>query len=139
MGAAPLLYAAVGAGAALGSVARHVCGFGLHHLLGAGFAWGTLGVNGTGSFLIGLCAALIEPGRRFALGPVARQFIITGFCGGFTTFSIFSLETLLFLEDGKPILALVNVLGSAAVWLVAVAAGYRLGARIDAAAQGVSP
>jgi CrcB protein len=122
---------AVALGAALGSVARYLCSLGAHHLLGAGFAWGTLAVNIAGSFLIGLCAVLVEPGGRFALGPAARQFLLTGFCGGFTTFSIFSLETLLFLRDGAHALAALNVTASVLLWLVAVWLGYRLGARID--------
>jgi fluoride exporter len=92
------LYAAVAAGSALGALARFLCSLALTGLLGPAFPWGTLAVNGLGSFLIGLYATVSEPGGRLRAGPAWRHFVIAGFCGGFTTFSIFSLETLLLVE-----------------------------------------
>lgn len=97
-------------------------------LLGPGFAWGTLTVNVLGSLLIGLYAAAIEPGGRLVVGPAMRQFVLTGFCGGFTTFSIFSLDTLLLVERGSFGLAWINVAASVVLWLLAVWIGYRIGA-----------
>jgi CrcB protein len=73
---------------------------GMVQLLGPGFAWGTLTVNVAWSFLIWLYATLTEPDGRPMAGPAARQFVLAGFCGGFTTFSIFSLENLLLAESG---------------------------------------
>lgn len=132
MPGSPLLFAAVGLGAAIGSVARYLCGIGMHNLLGAGFAWGTLTVNVAGSFLIGLLAVSIGPGGRFETGPVARQFALTGLCGGFTTFSIFSLETLLLARQGSLALAGINVAVSVVLWLGGVWLGHRLGATLNA-------
>jgi CrcB protein len=121
------LFLAVGLGAMIGSVARSLVSLGLLHLLGPGFGWGTLAVNVTGSLLIGLYATLTEPDGRIFASPVGRQFVLAGFCGGFTTFSIFSLETLLLVERQKYVLAALNVGGSVLLWLAAVWLGYRLG------------
>jgi fluoride exporter len=111
------LYAAVAAGSALGALARFLCSLALTGLLGPAFPWGTLAVNGLGSFLIGLYATVSEPGGRLPAGPAWRHFVIAGFCGGFTTFSIFSLETLLLVE--------------VALWLVSVWIGHRIGSRMN--------
>ncbi|MFW6077198.1 MAG: fluoride efflux transporter FluC, partial [Hyphomicrobiales bacterium] len=91
------LYAAVGAGSALGALARFGCSTALLALLGPAFPWGTLAVNALGSFLIGLYATS-EPAGRLVVGAARRSFVVAGFCGGFTTFSIFSMETLLLVE-----------------------------------------
>lgn len=125
------LYLAVGSGAALGSVARAATSLLVHHWLGPGFPWGTLVVNVLGSFLIGLYATLSEPDGRLMVSPATRQFVLAGFCGGFTTFSIFSLETLLLAERGAHGLAVLNVGLSVVLWLLAVWIGYRLGMRIN--------
>jgi fluoride exporter len=92
------LYGAVGVGSALGALARYLCTLAMVALLGPAFPWGTLAVNVLGSFLIGLYATVTEPDGRLRASPAQRQFVIAGFCGGFTTFSIFSLETLLLVE-----------------------------------------
>jgi fluoride exporter len=125
------LLLAVALGAALGSVARFLIAIGLVQLLGPGFGWGTLAVNVLGSFLIGLYATLTEPGGRLLASPAARQFVLAGFCGGFTTFSIFSLETLLLVEAGRLALAGLTVGLSVVFWLLAVWMGYRLGVRLN--------
>jgi fluoride exporter len=125
------LLLAVALGGALGSVARFLVAIGLVQLLGPGFAWGTLAVNVLGSFLIGLYATLTEPGGRLLASPAARQFVLAGFCGGFTTFSIFSLETLLLVEAGRLALAGLTVGLSVVFWLLAVWMGYRLGVRLN--------
>ncbi len=125
------LYLAVGLGGMLGAVARALVSVGLLGLLGPGFAWGTLAVNVLGSFLIGLYATLTEPGGRVFASPAQRQFVLAGFCGGFTTFSIFSLETVLLAEQGAPALAALKVGVSALLWLLAVWIGARLGQRLN--------
>lgn len=125
------LYAAVAVGGGLGSLARHLSAVAMVALFGPGFPWGTLAVNVLGSFLIGLYASLSEPGGRLRPGPLQRQFVMTGFCGGFTTFSIFSLETVLLVQRGATDLALIYVVVSLALWLVFVWSGYRIGASLN--------
>jgi CrcB protein len=125
------LYLAVGFGGMLGSIARSLVSIGLLNLLGPGFAWGTLTVNVLGSFLIGLYATLTEPGGRIFASPARRLFVLAGFCGGFTTFSIFSLETLLLVEQGALALAALNLGASVLLWLLAVWIGYQIGARLN--------
>lgn len=123
------LYAAVAAGGALGSVARYLCSLGALAVLGPAFPWGTLLVNAVGSLLIGFYATLTEPGGRLYAAPATRQFVMTGFCGGFTTFSVFSLESIRLAEAGTLGLAGAYVLTSVVLWLLAVWAGYRLARR----------
>jgi CrcB protein len=125
------LYAAVGIGSGIGAVARYLCSLGLVAAFGLGFPWGTLAVNVVGSFVIGLYATLTESDGRLFARPATRQFVLAGFCGGFTTFSIFSLETLRLAEDGRPDLAVTNVAVSVVLWLVAVWAGSRLAQRLN--------
>jgi fluoride exporter len=125
------LYAAVAAGSALGALARFLCSLALTGLLGPAFPWGTLAVNGLGSFLIGLFATVSEPGGKLPAGPAWRHFVIAGFCGGFTTFSIFSLETLLLVEAQAIGLASLYVAASLVTWLVLVWVGCHIGARLN--------
>lgn len=132
MAASTRLYAAVAAGSALGALARFLCSLALTGLLGPAFPWGTLAVNGFGSFLIGLYATVSGPGGRLPAGVVGRHFVIVGFCGGFTTFSMFSLETLLLVERQSPGLAVIHLAASLATWLVLAWVGCRLGARVNA-------
>ena len=125
------LYLAVGLGGMLGSVARSLVSVGLLQLMGPAFPWGTLAVNVLGSFLIGLYATLTEPGGRLFASPAQRQFVLAGFCGGFTTFSIFSLETVLLFQQGALARAALYLGLSLLLWLVAVWIGYRLGLRLN--------
>lgn len=104
----PSLLAAVAAGGAAGSVLRYLLGIGAHSLLGRGFPWGTLLVNVIGALTVGLLYALLV--ERGAVAPFWRTLFVTGLLGGFTTFSAFSLETLLLHEQGETLLALLNVL-----------------------------
>ncbi len=114
-------------GGALGTVARHLV---------AGWAapfsrvmpFGTIGTNIAGSFLIGLFAALTDPAGLHPLGDMLRLFVMVGLCGGFTTFSSFSLQTLDLLRAGAPARAAANVVLSVLLCLAAVAAGHALGA-----------
>ncbi|WP_198369910.1 CrcB family protein [Roseomonas rosulenta] len=125
------LYLAIALGGAVGSVARHLCAQAALALLGPGFPWGTLGVNVAGSFLIGLYATLTEPDGRVLATPAMRQGVMGGFCGGFTTFSVFSLESIRLFEVGLWGLAAGYVVLSAATWLLAVWLGHRLAQRMN--------
>lgn len=131
MGGRPRLYAAVAAGGAIGSVARYLCSVGALALFGSGFPWATLGVNVLGSFVIGFFATLTGPDGRVFAAPATRQFVLTGFCGGFTTFSTFSLETVRFAQAGAWTMASLYVVTSVALWLPAAWLGHRVAQRIN--------
>lgn len=126
-----LLYAAIAAGSIIGSVLRWAASLGMHAAFGDGFPWGTLFVNVTGSFVIGSYAALTGPDGRLFVGPRTRQFVMTGICGGYTTFSMFSLETLRLFKQGALVEAALNIAVSIVIWLVAVWAGDALGSRLN--------
>ena len=113
-------------GGGLGSVARWgASGFIARHW-GETFPWGTLAINVTGSFIIGLFATLTGPEGRW-LAPVSfRQFFMVGICGGYTTFSSFSLQTLTLAEDGQWFKAGANAVLSMTLCLVAVWLGHLL-------------
>ena len=126
-----LAYLWVAIGGALGSVAR----FGLDGLisarLGATFPWGTLAINVTGSFLIGVFAAYADADGRVMIAPGVRQFLMIGICGGFTTFSAFSLQTLRLAQDREWLYAGGYVLLSVVLCLAAVWLGYLLGSTFN--------
>ncbi|ADH88617.1 CrcB protein [Ancylobacter novellus DSM 506] len=131
MGATAELYLAVSAGAVLGSVARALVAIVAVAYLGDAFPVGTLFVNVVGSFVIGYFAALTGPGGRIMASTRLRQFVMTGFCGGFTTFSTFSLETLMFIRSGDAHLAAAYVSVSIVTWLLAVWLGATLAMRFN--------
>ncbi len=96
----------------------------------AGLPWATLLVNVAGSFLIGLAAqASTRPGHVLA-DPLVRQLVMTGFCGGFTTFSLFSLETVRILQAGDLGRAAIYAALSLGLWLAGAWAGMALGRRL---------
>ncbi len=103
-------------GAGLGGVARYGASNAIHLLLGRAFPYGTLFVNASGSFLMGLLFALIL-GRFDGMGPQLRSFLLIGFLGGYTTFSSFSIETLNLFESGAWFYALLNIIGSVTLCL----------------------
>ena len=117
------LYLLIAAGSALGGVTRFWLSGVIDGRTGGTFPWGTLAVNVTGSFLIGYYATLAGTGGRFGR-PEVRQFFMTGFCGGYTTFSAFSLQTMALAREGEWLKAGANVLISVALNLAAVAAGH---------------
>jgi len=118
----------VGFGGALGSMLRFGASTGLHALVGRGFPWGTLFVNVTGSFVMGLLyVSLVE---RASLGPEWRSLLMVGVLGGYTTFSSFSIETMSLIEGGDLMKAAANVLASIIVCLLAVWAGMMLGRQL---------
>lgn len=109
-------------GSALGGVARYGVGVWAVARFGEAFPWGTLIVNIAGSFVIGLAASPAWP-----LSNDARLFVTVGLCGGFTTFSAFSMHTITLMQAGQWGAVAVNVLGSVGLCLVAVWAGVAAG------------
>jgi CrcB protein len=125
------VYAAVALGSAIGGVLRALASGGIDRLAALGFPVGTLFVNITGSLVIGFYARWIVSGGRLRGGMHQRHFVMTGLCGGYTTFSAFSLETLEFLQAGAIASAGLNIGLSLATWLLAVWLGYALASRFD--------
>jgi CrcB protein len=119
-----MTYLWIAIGSALGGVSRYWCSVVAARMLGETFPWGTLIVNVVGSFIIGFFATLTGPDGRVFVGSNARQFVMVGFCGGFTTFSSFSLQTLALMQDGEWLRVSGNIVGSVALCLLAVWAGY---------------
>lgn len=117
-------FVAVAVGGALGAVSRYSFGLVAFALIGNRFPWATLGVNVVGSFLIGLAAVLI--GDRIVDGELWRPLVIVGFLGAFTTFSAFSLDTLLLLQQGNYNTALAYVVGNVALCLGGTVSGMQL-------------
>ena len=120
-------YLAVAVGGAIGSVARFWMTGAMAALTGARFPWGTLLINIVGSFVIGLVAGITLTSHRVGMHPDIRIFLMTGICGGFTTFSAFSLQTLELIQTGDLAPALGYILGSVALCLAAVWGGWLLG------------
>ncbi|MBY0504833.1 MAG: fluoride efflux transporter CrcB [Bryobacteraceae bacterium] len=117
-------YLAVAAGSAAGGVLRYALAGWLMRLAGGSFPWGTLAVNVAGCLAIGVLAILFPVTDRW------RLFLLPGFCGGFTTFSAFSLEATDLWKSGAADKALIYVAASLFLCLVAVAAGMAIGGRL---------
>lgn len=124
-------YVSVALGSIVGGVARFLVSVLFMSQLGDGFPWATLFVNVTGSFIIGFYAALTGPDGRLFVSPRQRQFVMVGICGGYTTFSAFSLETLQLVQSGNIQAASFNLLVSIVGWLTAVWLGHALAARLN--------
>jgi CrcB protein len=125
-----ITYVWVAIGSALGGAARYGCSGLAARLFGETFPWGTLIINIVGSFVIGFFATLTGPDGRYMVSSAARQFVMVGLCGGYTTFSSFSLQTLNLMNDGEWLRAGANIGGSVVGCLVAVWAGQMLAASI---------
>ena len=120
------MYLAIAVGGAIGTLARYYLSGVVANAFGQTFPWGTLIVNISGSFVIGIFAALTGPDGRFLVSGTMRQFVMVGICGGYTTFSSFSLQTLNLMNDGEWLYAGGNIVGSVVlcllfVWLGAIA------------------
>jgi CrcB protein len=121
-----LTYFWVALGGAIGSVARLWLSVQVGLLTGLGFPWGTILVNIIGSLVIGFVATLTGPNGRVAVPIDAQAFVMIGLCGGFTTFSAFSLQTLELARDGRLLHAGANILLSVVLCLTAVVLGHWL-------------
>jgi CrcB protein len=128
---AMMAYVWIAIGSALGGMARYWCSGVAARLIGETFPWGTLIVNVVGSFVIGFFATLTGPDGRVFASSAARQFVMIGLCGGYTTFSSFSIQTLNLVQDGDWLRAGGNIVGSVALCLLAVWLGYALAAAIN--------
>jgi CrcB protein len=129
MSVAMTLWVAVGS--AIGGVARYWCSGIVARYIGETFPWGTLVVNVVGSLLVGFIATISDTDGRFIIPAEARQFLMVGILGGFTTFSSFSLQTLTLARDGQWLLVGANIVGSVVLCLIMVWAGHMLAAMIN--------
>ena len=118
------LMLAVALGGALGSVARYLVGIGSGKLFGLEFPWGTLIINVAGSFLIGVFVELFA--LKWDLPQTVRVFLTVGICGGFTTFSTFSLDSYVLIERGELWPAAAYIVGSVVLSIGALVAGLYL-------------
>lgn len=117
---------AIVVGSVLGGCARYFVSGAIARRLGETFPWGTMTINVTGAFLIGIFGALAtHPGSVFA-APDPWLFAVTGFLGCYTTVSSFSLQTLTLARSGEPMHALGNVVLSVGLCLAAVSCGFIL-------------
>jgi CrcB protein len=113
-------------GSFFGGGARYLVGKVVQSLVAVSFPWGTMAVNVVGCFLIGLLSGLSIGGQ---ISPNTKLVLVTGFCGGFTTFSTFMNENLLLGRDGAMLSAALYTLLSLALGLVAVIIGYQLASK----------
>ena len=132
----PLLtqYLVVGFGGALGTMARLALSSFVDTSMqrtGPLFPWGTILVNITGCFIIGFVATVTATEGRLFVGTLGRQFIMIGILGGYTTFSSFSMQTLLLVQDGEWGHAAANVLISVIFCLIGVWLGAVLGSLLN--------
>jgi CrcB protein len=123
----PLILVALGG--ATGAVARYLIDGWIVDWAGGLFPWGTLAVNLTGSFLLGVAFAMTVEAN--VLPSWMRVPFMVGFVGAYTTFSTLMLESWRLWEDGAILLALGNILGSAALGMIAVVAGLTLGRAVS--------
>ncbi len=130
MPAQVIAYLCVALGSALGGVGRYAFGLLASRMWGDSFPWGTIAINIGGSFIIGFFGALTAPDGPLPAHPNLRIFVMVGICGGFTTFSSFSLQTLSLARDGSWLPAMGNVLLSVTLCLLAVTAGHFAATRI---------
>ncbi|MEI8176490.1 MAG: fluoride efflux transporter CrcB [Candidatus Omnitrophota bacterium] len=113
------------AGGIAGTVARYLLSGVIYAVAGTGFPYGTLAVNLLGCFMVGIFAALAE--NKFLLSPHMRLLLMAGFCGAFTTFSTFMLETSNLIRGGETLKAFVNILLSVVVGFILFRIGVFLG------------
>jgi fluoride exporter len=125
----------VAIGSALGGMARHWCTSVATAWFGAKFPWGTLFINISGSFVIGFFFAISGPNGRFDASTNVKIFVMTGLCGGYTTFSAFSLQTLSLFQQGDWFRGSGYIGASVLLCVVGVWAGYALATAINPASS----
>ena len=130
-------YLLLALGGAFGTLARFGCGLAAAPI-SQDLPWGTVLINIAGSFLIGFFGTLTLAHGRFPVSENVRLFVMVGFCGGFTTFSSFSLQTLDLLRGGSASRAMLNILFSVALCLCAVAIGHAIAARLNGGAVAIA-
>lgn len=116
---------AIALGGALGASARFAMSHQVYQWFGREFAWGTLSVNVIGSFVMGFIAVLLVD--KFDVSAEWRAFIMVGFLGAFTTFSTFSYETMQYIQVGEISKAMLNIMVSVVVCLLAIWLGMLAG------------
>ena len=124
-------------GGALGTLARYLVGLWAAPISQT-LPWGTILINIAGSFLIGFVGTLTLAGGRYPLPEPLRLFLMVGFCGGFTTFSAFSLQSFDLIRNGAGLRAMLNVGLSVVLCLGAVAAGHGIASRLNGGATAVA-
>ncbi len=128
---------AVALGGALGSMARYWVGIWALPI-SRSLPWGTIVINIVGSFAISFFGTLTTSSGRYPLPDTARLLFMVGICGGFTTFSSFSLQTLDLLRGGASGRAMVNIVASVMLCLIAVTAGFAAGSYLSGGAQRIA-
>jgi CrcB protein len=121
----------IAVGSALGGMFRYWCSGVAARLIGETFPWGTLIVNILGSLVIGVFFTLTGPDGRLLVSSDMRMFVMVGLCGGYTTFSSFSLQTLTLLQNGELLYAGANIVGSVLLCMLAVWLGHVAAAQIN--------
>ena len=124
-------------GGALGTLARYAIST-LASPISSQLPWGTIIINITGSFVIGLFGTLTLASGRHPVSENVRLFVMIGLCGGYTTFSSFSLQTLDLMRNGAMTRAMVNVAASVVLCVAAVAVGHAVGARFNGGAHEIA-
>lgn len=119
-----LNFLAISLGAILGANARYVVSRYAARFLGPVFPYGTLMINVTGSFIVGLF--LVWTTERVLIDPRWRLLVVIGFCGGFTTFSSYAFESMAYFEQGQWTLFAANILANNLLSLLAALAGMGL-------------
>ena len=120
----PQFVLAVAVGGAIGSVARYLVAIGSGKIFGINFPWGILIINVTGSLLIGVFVGLFA--TKWDLPRSVRIFLTVGICGGYTTFSTFSLDSYYLMERGQVLMALAYMIGSVVLSISALVGGLYL-------------
>jgi CrcB protein len=124
-------------GGAIGTLARYLISVAALPI-SQNLPWGTIGINILGSFIIGLFGTLTLAHGRYPASENTRLFVMIGLCGGFTTFSSFSLQTLDLLRNGAMTRAAINVVGSVMACVAAVAIGHFIATQFNAGARQVA-
>lgn len=124
-------------GGALGTLARYAVSV-MALPYSRELPWGTIVINITGSFVIGLFGTLTLAHGRFPVSENARLFVMIGLCGGYTTFSSFSLQTLDLIRSGAMVRAMINIVVSVVLCVAATACGHLIASRFNDGAREIA-